>query len=214
MSTATATTLPTGLPSRRDERARSPRPWPRRRRWLDSVALAAQLTTGCRGWLLLLAGRSDDAGAPVWGCQAKMAAQLGCSERTVRRYAVEAAAAGFVKVFRAKPLRGPDGRFYRRRSNVYYLTQPVAEPQEATEGPRRRRKAGYCVLKSRSHLPDTHGPSTAPDGAREPASPRQDLKPLRADDETGEIIDPDVFQAGLEAARAALRAARPGGLRA
>lgn len=213
MSAATAPTLAPASSPQSDPRARAKRPWPRRRSWLGRVARATQLTTGCRAWLLLLAGRSDDLGKPVWGTQERMGEHLGMSARTVRRYAAEAAAAGFVKVYRSTPLRGPDGRFYRRASNVYYLTLPPSAPVEATEGPRRRVKAGYCVLKSRSHLPDTHGPSTAPLGQGEPAAAPAKLE---CSPETGELIplvDPEVFAAGVAELKLVLRGKKPGGLR-
>jgi hypothetical protein len=213
VSAATAQSLPTTSAPLSDGIHRRPLPWPRRRRWLSRVSRAAQLTSGCRAWLLLLATRSDDLGKPVWGTQERMSAQLGLSARTVRRYVAEAEAAGFVKVTRSAPLRAPDGRFYRRASNVYWLTTPVAEPQGATEGPRRRPKAGYCVLKPTPHLGDTHGPSTAPLGQGEPPA-----APASAPDadEQGEIqaqLDPDVFHDGVAQLKLRLRGARPGGLR-
>lgn len=212
MSTATASTLTAGAAHLRDGTAPSRRPWPRRRRWLQRVARATQLTTGCRAWLGLLASRSDDLGKPVWGNQERMAEHQGCSARSVRRYAVEAEAAGFLKVTRYKPLRAPDGRFYRRASNVYYLTTPPADPEGRDEAPRRVQKAGYCVLRSKSHLPDTDGRSTAPRGQGEPATAPAKLE---CSPETGELIplvDAEVFLGGVAELKLLLRGKKPGGL--
>jgi hypothetical protein len=213
MSAATAPILSAPSDSTRDPQTSARRPWPRRRRWLGKVARATHLTTGCRAWLLVLAGRSDDLGKPVWGTQERMGEHMGMSARTVRRYAAEAAAAGFVKVYRSTPQRGPDGRYYRRASNVYYLVMPATPPEEATEAPRRRKKAGYCVLKPTSHLADSHGPSTAPLGQGEPATAPARLE---CSPETGELIplvDPEVFSAGVAQLKLALRGKKPGGLR-
>jgi Helix-turn-helix domain len=155
-------------PNRGDRR----RAWPKRRQWLDRVAGETRLTRGAKAWLLLLARRSDDAGKPVWGNQVKMAEQLDCSDRTVRRYLVEAAALGYVQVFRSKPRRGPDGRWHRRRANAYYLCVPGRETAHQ-DAPRRRQRAPYCVVKATRPrwllLPDTDGRST-PSGA--PTTPR------------------------------------------
>lgn len=213
MTAATAPILGLSPSGQSDGPPASGRPWPRRRRWLRRVSQATHLTTGCRAWLLLLADRSDELGKPVWGRQTRMADQMGVSARTVRRYAVEAEAAGYLKVTRFRPLRDDQGRYYRRASNVYRLTTPQADPPGGGTAPRRVQKAGYCVLKSRSHLPDSHGRPTAPSGLGETALVPAEV--LSAD-ENGEItgwLDPDAHQAGLEQARAALRAARPGGLR-
>jgi hypothetical protein len=185
--------------------------WPKRRQWLQRVAVAAQLTTGCRAWLALVAGRSDDLGKPVWGTQERMGAQMGMSARSCRRYVREAELAGFVKVQRSHPYRGRSGRWERRASNVYVLTVPPGGADGSPEAPVRVRKAGYCVLKCRSHLGATDGPSTPPTGVENlSATPEADS----CDRETGEIhpsMPPEVFARHLDEARAALRRARPGG---
>jgi AraC-like DNA-binding protein len=213
MSTATATSLPLGLPPRSDGTVTPSRPWPRRRRWLQKVSRSHPLTTGCRAWLLLLSTRSDDLGKPVWGTEEKMAEQMGMSERTVRRYVAEALRLGFIKVKASKPLRNERGEFYRRASNVYYLVTPKDDPAGGTPPPRRIQKAGYCVLKSRSHLQDSHDLSTAPVGAGEPCQPPAKLE---CSPETGELIplvDPEVFHTGVAQLKLALAGKKPGGLR-
>lgn len=144
--------------------------WPKRRHFLDRIAVDPRLTRGAKSLLLLLASRSDDSGKPVWGGQNKLAEQSDTSIRSVRRYCVEAEALGYVKVYRSRPQRGPDGRWCRRRSNSYYLAlPPAASPLEA---PRRVKPAGRCVVAShhrRSYLPDSAGPST-PYGVSQPGS--------------------------------------------
>ena len=121
--------------------------WPKRRQWLDRIACDTRLTAGAKSWLMLLAQRSDDAGKPVWGNQARMAGQLDRCERSVRRYLVEAATLGYLQVFRSKPLRGPDGRWCRRKANAYYLCLP-RRATEALPAPRRRQRAPYCRISS------------------------------------------------------------------
>ena len=129
-------------------RTRRPGPsWPKRRQWLDRIACDTRLTTGAKSWLMVLAQRSDDAGKPVWGNQARMAGQLGRCERSVRRYLVEAATLGYLQVFRSKPLRGPDGRWCRRKANAYYLCLP-RQATEALPAPRRRQRAPYCRISA------------------------------------------------------------------
>jgi hypothetical protein len=120
--------------------------WPKRRQWLDRIAGETRLTHGCKSWLLQLAKRSDDLGKPVWGNQVKMAAELGRCDRSVRRYRAEAEQLGYVLVFRSKPQRGTDGRYYRRKSNNYYLCLP-AKAKAAEPAPRRRQRAPYCVVR-------------------------------------------------------------------
>jgi hypothetical protein len=121
--------------------------WPKRRQWLDRIACDTRLTAGAKSWLMLLAQRSDDTGKPVWGNQARMAGQLGRCERSVRRYLVEAATLGYLQVFRSKPLRGPDGRWCRRKANAYYLCLP-RRATDALPAPRRRQRAPYCRVSS------------------------------------------------------------------
>lgn len=143
--------------------------WPKRRQWLDRIAVDARLTRGAKAQLMVLAARSDNAGKPVWGCQARLAADSDISVRTVRRYTAEAEALGYLRVFRSRPQRGPDGRWCRRKSNSYYLSLPPASG--AVEAPRRVKPAGRCVVashKRRSHLADSAGPSS-PYGERQPA---------------------------------------------
>ena len=146
--------------------------WPKRRQWLDRVAVDTRLTHGCKAWLLQLAKRSDDLGKPVWGNQVKMAAELGRCDRSVRRYRAEAEQLGYVLVFRSKPQRGTDGRYCRRKSNNYYLCLP-AKAKAAEPAPRRRQRAPYCVVRRhRDALP-----GLVPAGALA-ARAAQDLAPL------------------------------------
>jgi hypothetical protein len=136
---------------------------------LDRISVDSRLTSGAKAFLLQLASRSDDSGKPVWGTQAKLADQSDTSVRTVRRCVAEAEALGYVQVYRARPLRGPDGRWCRRKSNSYYLRLPP--PSGHLEAPRRVKPAGRCVVAShnrRSHLADNAGPSS-PYGERQPA---------------------------------------------
>lgn len=137
---AAAVTAPTNRAARRDG-------WKKRRTILDAAAADCRPTAGAKAYLLLLMRRSDDAGKPVWGNQEKMARQLGCSARTVRRYRGELETLGYIVVYRYRPQRGPDGRWYRRRSNSYYFRLP-ARPGLA-EAPRRRHRAIYSVLPRR-----------------------------------------------------------------
>lgn len=143
--------------------------WPKRRQWLDRIAVDPRLTRGAKALLLLLGSRSDDTAKPVWGCQAKLGAQADVSVRSVGRYVAEAEALGYVQVFRSRPLRGPDGRWCRRKSNSYYLClPPLSSPLEA---PRRVKPAGRCNVAAhnrRSYLPDSRGRSS-PYGERQPA---------------------------------------------
>ena len=125
--------------------------WPKRRQWLDRIAGEVRLTHGCKAWLLQLARRSDDGGKPVWGNQAKMAAELGRCDRSVRRYRAEAEQLGYLLVFRSKPQRGPDGRWSRRKANSYYLCLP-AKATASQSAPRRRQRAPYCVLRKHTAL--------------------------------------------------------------
>jgi hypothetical protein len=151
------------------------RNWPKRRQWLDRIAGDHRLTSGAKVWLMLLGRRSDDAGKPVWGNQEKMGAQLGRCSRSVRRYLVEAEELGYVKCFRSTPERDPGtGRWYRRKSNAYYLAIP-AKDTAAVGAPRRRQRAGYCVIRPGRHhppvLPDSHGPSSPLPGEQTAAQP-------------------------------------------
>ncbi len=127
--------------------------WPKRRHWHDRIARDTRLTAGAKSFLSLLGARSDDTGKPVWGAQAKMAVQLARCPRSVRRYVGEAEELGYVKVYRSKPERGPNGRWYRKKTNVYYLCLPkVDDPKPA---PRRRQRAPYCVLSQKAQRSGT-----------------------------------------------------------
>lgn len=176
-----------GLGPNRAERRAS---WPKRRQWLDRIAGENRLTTGAKAWLMLLAKRSDDGGKPVWGNQVKMALHIGRSDRSVRRYRAEAEDLGYVTVYRSKPERGPSGRWCRRKANSYYLRLPAKDTEQA-DAPRRRQRAGYCVVRSHQaaeadtapvrhdrrpfgaggHLPDTDGRSSPLRGASTDAAP-------------------------------------------
>ena len=120
-----------------------------------------------------MAGRSDEAGKPVWGRQEKMAEQLGRCRASIIRYSQEAETLGYLRVFRSKPERDTStGRWHRRRSNSYYFCLP---PKQAAtqQAPRRRQRAPYCVVRARGgRRPDlcraeaTSSPSRgAPTGA-------------------------------------------------
>jgi hypothetical protein len=122
--------------------------WPKRRMWQDRVACDKRFTPGAKSFLGLIASRSDDAGKPAWGAQARIGAALGRSERSVRRYVAEAEELGYLKVYRAKPERGPQGRWHRKKTNVYYLCLPKAGDDRPA--PRRRQRASYCVVSSHS----------------------------------------------------------------
>jgi DNA-binding Lrp family transcriptional regulator len=122
--------------------------WPKRRMWQDRVACDKRFTPGAKSFLGLIASRSDDAGKPAWGAQARIGAALGRSERSVRRYVAEAEELGYLKVYRAKPERGPQGRWHRKKTNVYYLCLPKAGDDRPA--PRRRQRAAYCVVSSHS----------------------------------------------------------------
>jgi hypothetical protein len=132
--------------------------WPgKRRQFRQLVIYDDRLTDGCKTWLGALAGRSDDRlGKVVYGRQTRQAADIGRSERSVRSYRQEAEALGYVKTYRARLTRGPDG-CRRRATNRYYLCVPSAAAGDVP-APRRRQRAGYCVVrahKSCSSLPAT-----------------------------------------------------------
>ena len=122
--------------------------WPKRRMWQDRVARDKRFTHGAKGFLGLIASRSNDTGKPVWGAQVRISTDLGRSERSVRRYVTEAEQLGYLKVYRAKPERGPQGRWHRKKTNVYYLCLPKAGDDRPA--PRRRQRTTYCVLSSHS----------------------------------------------------------------
>jgi hypothetical protein len=199
----------TDNPPNRAER----RSWPKRRHWLDRVAGERRLTSGCKSWMLLLAGRSDDAGKPVWGNQEKMADQLGRCARSVRRYLVEAEELGYIKCFRSKPQRDRStGRWHRRKANAYYFCIPPRDTGDRS-APRRRQRAPYCVVRPgqehRFHLPDNHGRSS-PSGVRQhgvapPTNYFRDA-PQPENHWTGAMTD--IVKDSIVAARAALLRAK------
>jgi hypothetical protein len=93
-----------------------------------------------------------------------MGERIGRCERSVRRYRAEAETLGYVAVYRSKPQRGPSGRWSRRKANAYYLRIPPTATTVTLGAPRRRQRAGYCVVAS-------HHPT----GRSRPASqPHQD----------------------------------------
>ncbi len=169
--------------------------WPKRRQWLDYIAGENRLTTGAKAWLILLAKRSDDGGKPVWGNQIKMALHIGRSDRSVRRYRAEAEELGLVTVYRSDPVQGRSGQFCRRKANCYYLRLP-AKGTEHLDAPRRRQRAGYCVVRPQpdhaskpnhhvqrvsdhSDLPDSDGRSSPLRGASTAAAPPvSDIQPV------------------------------------
>jgi hypothetical protein len=194
---------------------------PKRRQWLDRVAEDRRLTAGSKSWLLLLARRSDDAGKPVWGRQTRQAEDLGRGDRSVRRYRAEAEELGYVKCYRARPERDAHGRWCRRRTNTYYLCLPGRETA-VQEAPRRRQRAGYCVLKDHKRpaaghpgvLPDSDGRST-PSGVRKPPPPppreHSTPPPPPENPKPGSPRSPLVEDA-IAAARKSLPASAPRGL--
>jgi hypothetical protein len=137
----------------------------------------------------------------VWGRQTRQAEQLGRSDRSVRSYRQEAEDLGYVKTYRAKPQRGRDGRWGRRRTNRYYITLPARETA-AQPAPRRRQRAPYCVVPSHrphaSHLPEgdrRSNPSRVPLTA---AHPPPDIPPAPPEpDDPPSRLDPKVILAQM-----------------
>jgi len=80
-----------------------------RRQWRGAVAL----------YTLMLNRWSDDDAKGVFPSQVRMAAELGCSDRQIRRYLVLLIAAGFLTVLPGKRHPRPDGTWHR--SNNLYL---------------------------------------------------------------------------------------------
>ncbi len=199
-------------PNRAERRA-----WPSKRRaWLSRVAGDRRLTAGCKSWLLLIASRSDDAAKPCWGRQAKMAEALGRCERSVRAYRLEAEQAGYVRTYRTEPQRDPaTGRWFRRRSNVYFLTVPAKATLEAPS-PRRQQRAGYCVIAAHragrqrhQDLPAGERRTTPSEGVRTAVTPPPTIsEPDEHPQPTWTGAVTPVVTAALAQARAALVAAR------
>lgn len=189
----------------RPNRAEVRHSWPTKRRdWRDHLNLSKRIVRSTESIVNLIARRSNDSGKPVWGSQVNMAAELGVSIRTVVRGLKELEQAGYLKVYRSKPERGPHGRFCRRKSNCYYLVIPGRQ-MAAQPAPRRRQRAPYCVVPGgdtrRHHLRDSDGTSS-PDGVSQPhhhppdeyqskgsAHPKSRIHPLRAliDDAPGGV---------------------------
>lgn len=148
--------------------------WAKRREWLHVGAHDARLTAGSKTLLNLLAARSDDAGKPVWGSQSRIAAILGVSVRSVVRYVAELASHGYVRVFGSLPSRSADGRWHRRKSNIYYLTVPTKESRSEAPWRRRRRERSTMptdsAQSSTSRLEDSSVTST-PERVAQPSPP-------------------------------------------
>ena len=123
-----------------------------------TASLRQALHPRAKSFLGLVASRSDDAGKPAWGAQARIGVALGRSERSVRRYVAEAEELGYLKVYRAKPERGPQGRWHRKKTNVYYLCLPKA----GDDRPAPRRRQPRLVLRGQQ-------PQRGPPGAGPPA---------------------------------------------
>jgi hypothetical protein len=138
--------------------------WAKRREWQDCAARDSRLTAGAKGLVGLLASRSDDAGKPVWGSQSRIAVVLQVSVRSVVRYVGELAHHGYVRVFGSLPFRGPDGRWIRRKSNIYYLTVPKKVSRQEPPWRRRRRERAAMATESEqsstSRLEDSSVTST------------------------------------------------------
>jgi len=110
--------------------------WPKRRMWQDRVASDKRFTHGPRASSahgLPLGRRGKPSGAP-----SPYRHRLGRSERSVRRYVAEAEQLGYLKVYRYKAERGPEGAA-RKKTNVYYLCLPKvgddARPQAPPAAP-------------------------------------------------------------------------------
>lgn len=109
-----------------------------RARWLDCVHKSG-VSRGAVAWAVALAQRSDALAKPVWGYQTGQAAEIHCTDRTVRRYRSELESAGLIETVRGKVERRPDGTIARTMTNLYrFVVAPLV----------RRRKAS-------SHRPDT-----------------------------------------------------------
>lgn len=184
MSTATAPNLAASSATRSDLKRDRRGKWNRRRAWLDAALRVHQLLPSERLVAGLLASRSDDDGKPVYGTQVNMGAELGLSERTIRRCVASLAAVGLVRIISHPAVMDARGRFVRRPCNVYVLTLPPRADLAAVEAPRRVRKAGYCVVKPRSHPPDSHGLTTPITGGVPTPAP---VEAQACDAETGEI---------------------------
>lgn len=110
----------------------------RRGRWLDCVQKSG-VSRGAVAWAVTLSQRSNAQAKPVWGYQTGQAAEIRCTDRTVRRYRVELEQAGLIETVRGKVERRPDGTFARTMTNLYkFIVEPLV-----------RRK------KSSSYRPDT-----------------------------------------------------------
>lgn len=204
MAAATTSTLPALTPSKREGRRDRSRWRTKRRAWLDLLRSASQLTSSAVRVALLLAGRSDDFAAPVWGTQVNMGTELGLSERTVRRCLAELETLALIRVDRSPAWRERTGEFWHRPCNTYHLTLPRRDALRAAEAPRRVPKAGYCRVKPQVSPTGQQWPLTPPPGVENPsATPAESLSA----DENGEIvpgITPEGHLHGLALARAAL----------
>lgn len=100
----------------------------RRRRWLTSVH-RSNVSRGCRAWLMCISERSSDTAKPVWGMQIKQAKEIGCSDRQVRRYRVEAEKAKLIETRHGAFERRPDGTCGRTSTNLYVFNVPPGAPK-------------------------------------------------------------------------------------
>lgn len=190
--------------------------WAKRRQWQDTAAHDSRLTAGAKSLAGLLASRSDDGGKPVWGSQLRLSEILGTSVRSVVRYVAELAHHGYVRVFGSLPFRGPDGRWCRRKSNVYYLTIPKRVTRQEPPWRRRRREraamATETVQRSTSRLEDNSVTST-PERVAQPS----DHPPLSLAESPGQAPSPgerlsdDALAERIANIRALLRGARTQG---
>jgi len=200
-----------GPPNRAQRRA-----WPKRRQWRDRIDRDTRLTAGAKAWLGLLASRSDDSAKPCWGNQKRMGQQLGRSDRSVRSYRKEAEDLGYVKVYRSKPHRGPDGRWSRRKANAYYLCLP-ARDTATRPAPRRRQRAPYCIVSTgkprRCHLPETDDRSTPSRGASTATHPPSDHQHENAT-HAETTVSPDMARQWLIEMRAKIPKTTPSRARA
>ena len=177
--------------------------WPTLRRdWVDALACDDRLTAGSRALGMLLATRSNDRGKLVFGSQVRLAEVLKVSVRSIVRYVRELELLGYVRVFRSKPQRDADGKWWRRLTNRYRLVVPKRATRSSLEAPRRRLKAAYAVVSSHVHLRDSSGtrdpyrepqPRVAPPGVV--AAPAEEAP-------SGPLAD---FRAQMRAAAAGLR---------
>lgn len=160
----------------------------KRREVLDRAAHDQTLTATDHQVLVALSWYSDDTGKPCWPSEARLATQLGLSERTVSRCVVQLETAGYLGVLRSPPERDREtGKFCRRHTNRYLLRKPPGPPGPWRADQRRvYRSKDLRALQetfggsgrrqtSCSDQPDTGDGSTPPGGSHNPAPATPDM---------------------------------------